>query len=570
MPINAESSPKPKPSLADRMARSPCPHRLLGCRPRRRSHGPRWEGGSAGAAQGQACGSGLGDRPDPRPKAASGRMPGQFDIAQITRAFQRMQKTTSALHVAPRTSGRRRWATTVCQLLSTAFLTLAGCAVAAGGAFASEIPTGCPLAFRSNSSVGPYSELAAQADDASLLAELPLPPGSSESATEPAEDDSLLAHPAIGPPASPNAVDEHTWWLVPVAPAEALSYICAHLPAGTTRPETIGWSPGEPNVPDNEIAVFTPPGSPSTLVIKAVQLPNGSTALRADAQVVWTTPRSASETIPSGAHLLRIAVHDRSRSSRNPQNPSQLALLERLPRQITSPRQIEGIVALLNELRVVQPGRRVCPLLEHGDSSVELTFYVYASPGAVPLAVADIESGTCHGGVSLMIGGVSQPRLVGGWSLVEQIGEALGVNAAAGPPIGAKPRISRVRMSRKRLRIEPEDTVTVGVQPGSEFLFDLSAPAEVSVAISRLPPGVRYAETCSANAGRRTRPMQCRRTVGVARITRLTEPEGEDGITFSGEEGHRALEPGDYVVVLKAHNTGGRSRVASVQFEITR
>ncbi len=332
-----------------------------------------------------------------------------------------MQKTILASHVTPRSSARRRWATTACWLLSTALLALAGCAVAAGSAFASEIPIGCPLAFRSNSSVGPYSESAAQADDASLLAELPLPPGSSESATEPAEDDSLLAHPAIGPPASPNAVDEHTWWLVPVAPAEALSYICAHLPAGTTRPETIAWNPGEPNVPDNEIAVFTPPGSPSTLVIKAVQLPNLSTALRADAQVVWTTPRPASETIPSGGHLLRIAVHDRNRSSRNPQNPSRLALLERLPRQITSPRQIEGIVALLNELRVVQPGRRVCPLLEHGDSSVELTFYLYASPGAAPLAVADIESGACRGGVSLTIGGVSQPRLEGGWSLVEQI-----------------------------------------------------------------------------------------------------------------------------------------------------
>jgi hypothetical protein len=400
-----------------------------------------------------------------------------------------------------------------------------------------------------------------------LLAELPLPPGSSESATEPAEDDSLLAHPGLGPPATPNAVDEHAWWLVPVAPAEALSYICAHLPAGTTRPESVGRSPSEPNVPDNETAAFTPPGSPGTLVIKAVQLPNGSTALRADAQVVWTIPRPTSETIPSGARLLRITVHDRNRSSRNPQNPSQLALLERLPWKTTSPRQIEGIVALLNELRVVQPGRRFCPL-ERGDSSVELTFYT--SPDAAPLAVAGIGPGACRGGVSLTIGGVSQPRLEGGWSLVGQIGEALGVNTAAGPPIGAKPRISRVRMSRKRLRIEPEDTVTVGVQPGSEFLFDLSAPAEVSVAIRRLSPGVRYAETCSANAGKPMRATRCRRTVGVARITRLTAPEGEDGIAFSGEEGHRALEPGRYVAVLRARNTGGRSRVASVQFEITR
>jgi hypothetical protein len=80
---------------------------------------------------------------------------------------------------------------------------------------------------------------------------------------------------------------------------------------------------------------------------------------------------------------------------------------------------------------VVQPGRRFCPL-ERGDSSVELTFY--ASPDAAPLAVADIEPGGC-GGVSLTIGGVSQPRLEGGWSLIGQIGKALGVNPTAGPPV---------------------------------------------------------------------------------------------------------------------------------------
>jgi len=422
-----------------------------------------------------------------------------------------MQKTTSASHVAPRSSGTRRWATTVCWLLSTAFLALASCAVAAGSAFASEIPTGCP--FASSSSVGPASESAAQADAASLLAELPLPPGSSESSTEPGEDGSLLAHPGIGPPATPNAVDEHAWWLVPVAPAEALAYICAHLPAGTTRPMSFGRGLSGPNVPDNEIAAFTLPGRPGTLVIWAVRLPNGSTALRADAQVVWITPRPASETIPSGAHLLRITVHDRNRSSRDPESES-LALLERLPWKVTSPRRIKGIVALLDKLQVVQPGRRFCPL-KLGDSSVELTFY--ASPDAAPLAVSDIEPGGC-GSVSLTIGGVSQPRLEGGWSLIGEIGKALGVDAAAGPPVGAKPRISRVRMSRKRFRVESEDTVAVGVQPGSEFLFDLSVPAEVSVAISRLPPGVRYADTCSANAGKRMRTTRCRRTVGVARM----------------------------------------------------
>lgn len=348
---------------------------------------------------------------------------------------------TSASHVALRSSGTRRSATTVCWLLCTALLALASYAVAAGSAFASEIPTGCPLA--SSSSVGPDSESAAQGDAVSLLAELPLPPGSSESSTEPAEDGSLLARPGIGPPATPNAVDEHAWWLVPVAPAEALDYICAHLPAGTTRPVSFGRGLGGPNVPENEIAAFTPPGSPGKLVIWAVRLPSGSTALRADAQVVWTTLRPASETIPSGAHLLRVTVHDRNSRSWDPESRS-LALLERLPRKTTSVRQIDGIVALLNELQVVQPGLRLCPL-DVGDSSVELTFY--ASPHAAPLAVADIEPRGC-GGVSLTIGGISQPRLEGGWSLIDQIGDALGVNAAAGPPVGAKPRARRAADSQ--------------------------------------------------------------------------------------------------------------------------
>ncbi len=484
-----------------------------------------------------------------------------------------MDKTNSVLHVVPRPSGMRRWATTVCWLLSAAILALASCAVATGSAFANGIPTGCSLAPRSG--VGPESESAAQADAASLLAELPLPPGSSESSTEPAEDDSLLAHPGIGPPATPNAVDEHAWWLVPVAPAEALVYICAHLPTGTAR-TGFGRGPSGPNVPENEIAAFAVPGSPGTLVIWAVRLPNGSTALRADAQVVWITPRPASETIPSGAHLLRIAAHSRNSRHRRSSRYSEsglLSLLERLPWKVTSAGQIEEIVALLNKLRVDQPGLRHCPL-SVGDSSVDLTFY--ASPGTAPLAVADIEPVGCPGSVSLTIGGISQPRLEGGWSLVEQIGEALGVNAAAGPPIGAKPRISRVRMSRKRFMAEQDGeeqgNVVSPVAPGSEFIFELSAPAEVRIAISRLPPGTSFADTCVANAqrARRRRTGRCQRTAVVARLTRLTEPEGEDGIEFSGREDHRALEPGHYIAVLRARNTSGRSRVASVQFEITR
>jgi hypothetical protein len=450
-------------------------------------------------------------------------------------------------------------------LLCTAILAVAGCAIAARSASANAISQLCPLGF--SSSVQAESKSAAQADAASLLAELPLPPGSSESATEPAEDDSLLARPGIGPPATPNAVDVHAWWLVPVSSAEALVYVCTHLPAGTISTTLVERGISGPNIPENETGVFRVPRSPGTLVVKAVRLPNGSTALRADAQVVWITPRSPSETIPSGSHLLRISAHSESRRANADEPESQkLSMLERLPWTVRSVAQIEAVVGLLNALGVIQPGLRLCPL-SLLDTSVQLSFY--ATPGAAPLAVADIEPGGC-GGVSLTIGGVPQPSLQGGWSLISEIGKALGVNPAVGPPVGLIPRVSGVHMSRRRFELAQEDIVNTAVEPGTEFLFTLSAPAEVSVAVSRLPRGSRYADTCLAAADRpRTRSQGCRRTAVVDSFTRLTEPEGKDGIAFSGKVGRRALALGRYVVVLRARNTGGRSAAAHIEFEIT-
>ena len=450
-------------------------------------------------------------------------------------------------------------------LASVAIVALSSCAVSVANASASELGTACPLG--PHAAVSPESEPAAQADAAALLAELPLPAGSSESATEPAEDDSLLAHPGEGPPVTPSAVDEHAWWLVPASPEETLLYICTHLPAATTSATIFEGGLTGPNIPENAIGALTVPGSPGTLVVWTVRLPDGSTALRADAEVVWLTPRPASETIPSGARLMRIAVH--APGWPGGFEPEPLALLARLPGQVTSVAQIDEIVSLLNGLDVSQPGVRSCPIERAANSNVELSFY--ANAGAAPLAVADIRLEGC-GGVDLTLAGVPQPSLEGGSRLIGPIGAILGVDASVGPPVGPAPRLSGVHMSRKRFGVEAEDIVTVGVEPGTDFLLDLSAPAEVSVAISRLPRGARYADTCIANAERPRlrRRRRCLRLETVARFKRTTESEGKDEIPFSGKRGGRALPLGRYVAVLRARTTGGSSRAASVEFEITR
>lgn len=324
-------------------------------------------------------------------------------------------------------------------------------------------------------------------------------------------------------------------------------------------------------MPENEGARFSVPGSPGTLAIQVVRLPSGSTALRADAQVVWISPRPASEMIPSGARLLRIAVHAPNPHYREISESESNSLLERLPETVTSVPQIDEIVALLNELEVAQPGLRLCPLARATDNNVELSFYTSAA--AAPLAVADILLEGC-GGVSLTIGGVPQPSLEGGSELISPIGGILGVTPSVGPPVGPAPRISGVHMSRERFRAEgdgeEEGNVVSTVPSGSEFIFDLSAPAELRIQISRLPHGTRYADTCLAAAERsRERLAGCRRTVLVDRLRRRTAPAGEDAVAFKGRVGGHPLAPGRYVALLRARNTGGRSPVARVEFEIT-
>jgi hypothetical protein len=300
------------------------------------------------------------------------------------------------------------------------------CAVSLGAGAISVADAGDARAVSASASAVAVSktaaenESAAQAEAASLLTQLPLPSGATESAIEPAEDDSLLAHPGFGPPATPNVVDDHAWWLVPGAPAEVLAYIRAHLPAGITRPFRDRLT--GPNVPHNESEAFAWPPIVDVLamrwlVVWAVQLPDGSTGLRVDAQVVWLTPRPATETIPPGGHLLRISVYGRLTGEQPMQRPL----------RVTSLKKINAIVTLLNALPAAQPGLRSCPI----DRGIRVRLAFYARRGVPPLAVAVVDPEGC-GGVALTIGGVPQPGLESG-TLLEEVDHVLGVELSTRP-----------------------------------------------------------------------------------------------------------------------------------------
>jgi hypothetical protein len=266
------------------------------------------------------------------------------------------------------------------------------------------------------------NEAAAQSDAAALLAAAPLPPGAVRSATEPAGDGSVLAQPAIRVGAA-DLVDDHGWWIVRSG-LDVLSYIAAHRPAGT-KVTTTG-SGGGPNVPASRFEAIDWPAihgvlSSRELVVYAVTLPDGSTAVRLDAEVVWLTARSPSELIPSRTQRVTIAVL-------GPANR-----VVQGPLSVTDAKAVKRVVALLNGLGVAQPGPVFCP----ADFGTRIRLAFHAGSGAPPLAVANIDPGGCLN-VSLTIGGHAQPALAGstapGSSLVSDLDAALGVRLQTGAP----------------------------------------------------------------------------------------------------------------------------------------
>jgi hypothetical protein len=255
---------------------------------------------------------------------------------------------------------------------------------------------------------------AAQADAASLLTRLLLAAGATQSSIEPAGDGGYLGHPGEGSQATPNLVEDHTWWVLPGARTEVVAYIRAHPPAGSAP--VLSGSSDRDGVTTSETQAFAwPPvtGVLATrwLVITAVGLADGATGLRVDAKVVWVTPRPASERVPAGTRLLRISVSSEIKRNQPRQRPL----------SVRSAKRIEAIVARLNSLPATQPGLRSCP----ADFGVRVRLAFYARRGAPPSAVAEADPAGC-GEVQLTIGGTPQPSLEGG-RLIDVIDRVLGV-----------------------------------------------------------------------------------------------------------------------------------------------
>lgn len=293
-----------------------------------------------------------------------------------------------------------------------AFLIVAVMALAAAGAVAAT-SGGSAAAARS----------AARADAARLLARLQLPPGAKRVTKVPGGGGGWLAKP-FSWPATPNLVDHHQWWVIDRSVGATSGYIRAHKPTGSklslrggasgtgTAVSALGYS--WPSI--------TGVLASRQVIIELVALPGHRTGLRVDAQVVWITPRPASERIPTSVNRLRVTVR---RANAVRQGP--LTFMSRS--------KIEKVVAVLNELPRAQPGARACP----ADPGVFVTLRFYVAGAARPTAVALIDPYGC-GGVTLTLNGRRRPALASGpipgesagTSLIDVLQRDLGIRLRVG------------------------------------------------------------------------------------------------------------------------------------------
>jgi hypothetical protein len=258
----------------------------------------------------------------------------------------------------------------------------------------------------------------ARRDAAALLARLRLPHGAIRSESEPQGGGQALANPA-SQPGTPNLAKAHAWWVVPGTPAAAISFIRAHPPAGSRLIESGSGTAGRPY----QMVGYGWPArlhilATRWLVVEAVSLGDDRTALRADGEVVWITPRPASERVPARVRRLVVSVVRRRRILDGPMS-------------FTAHGPVRKVRALIDGLPAFQPGAFSCP----ADFGIRVRLAFYGTRRRA-MAVALANPGGC-GDVQLTIGGRPQPPLTssafpgsgraGLPSLVKQIEAALSI-----------------------------------------------------------------------------------------------------------------------------------------------
>lgn len=305
-----------------------------------------------------------------------------------------------------------------------------GCAaLLAGGCATTSTPSsGASPTSSGSAAASTTPKSRAAADAASILQSFVPPKGASRLTAAPSADNGALKRPATAI-ASPDLVDDVSWWKVPGSPQTVLAWEKAHLPSsfrwsGSGSSFTVGHAPTSWSE-QWSLASVSGVLDERQLAVEAVNDGSGQTALRVDAQVDWVPAKLASERVPASARVVTIAASSGTVKEKTP-----------APVTITNAATVAKIASLVDGLPVSSPGERSCPL-DLG-KAVQMTFRATAKGS--PLAVVTADSGGCQN-VNFTVGGKAQPALSNGGTAARQVLAAAGLHwtgyTGTGTPGGA-------------------------------------------------------------------------------------------------------------------------------------
>jgi len=239
------------------------------------------------------------------------------------------------------------------------------------------------------------------------LAELRLPP-----ATHPVRKIGRGLH-LNGPgtePDSPNLVQLHSYFLSPWPREKVVSWFKHHPPAGSGLQMIGSFGIGKKTVV--RYIGFEWPERRGVVGSREVSIgiagrPHGGTAIRADSQAVWVTPRRAGEQIPAGARFLDLKVR----------RPGGHLLKSRVISELS---EVRSIADLIDSFGVVQPGTHSCPLETGPEKEYSLTFR-HSRRGPILAEATQLTPGFCINALQLTVHGKKQPALEEGWLLLKRL-----------------------------------------------------------------------------------------------------------------------------------------------------
>jgi hypothetical protein len=242
--------------------------------------------------------------------------------------------------------------------------------------------------------------------------------------------------------ATPNLVDVDRIWRIGGKPLAHLTALERSHPPGLHVTGGGGGIEGPGIAEKVRYVTFRaepPPGVQSeTLIVTEATAPRREALLRADAQVVWTSPRPSTERIPHKVSYIVVLrrspaaeLLSRVRRAGHPLARPPKHGVTTLRRVIRQPAAVRRIIAAVEGLPIVQPGAIVCPAEPFGPV-VYLGFHAGSTRLlAVAVQSAGDEIGNCAP-MELRIGGRQEAPLGEGERALDVVDEILSAQLLPG------------------------------------------------------------------------------------------------------------------------------------------